>query len=174
MADLVDTLANSLPDLAILVISAIAFSVLGGGIALASNRLWFRRWAEHSPYEEKLGDTAHVSLLGFAAFVLALLITNGVSNLSKTEENIRKEALSVYRLGRELGALGPSAHDARLTLGAYARNVADDEGPRLAALPNTLSRGRDSQHSENLLDHSSLLRRRGIILKWRSHVELGP
>jgi len=139
MAHFVDALANSLPDLAILVISAIAFSLFGGGIALASNWLWFRHWEEHSPYEEKLGDTAHVSLLGFAAFVLALLITNGVSNLSKTEENVRKEALSVHRLSRELDALGPSAHDAKQALGAYARDVADDEWPRLAALPNALS-----------------------------------
>src|SRR6516165_2698152 len=211
MAHFVDALANSLPDLAILVISAIAFSLFGGGIALASNWLWFRHWEEHSPYEEKLGDTAHVSLLGFAAFVLALLITNGVSNLSKTEENVRKEALSVHRLSRELDALGPSAHDAKQALGAYRgmsrmtngrvsprcrtpshrwrRRTSmtsglrftrfNSEWTRQILLATTLERNwrrsklfayhvsRPRQPTfRNLLDHSSLLRRCGIILKW--------
>jgi hypothetical protein len=126
-------------DAAILAISAIAFALLGGGIAIATNRLWFRRWNQRSAFEDKLADTAHTSLLGLSAFVLALLITNGVSSLAKTDEIVRQEGVAIYRLDRELGALGPAAHDARQTLVAYARDVAEDEWPRLAALPNALS-----------------------------------
>ena len=139
MADLVNSLANSLPDVAILAVSAIAFALLGGGIAFATNRLWFRRWTQRSAFEDKLADTAHTSLLGLSAFVLALLITNGVSSLGKTDEIVRQEGVAIYRLGRELAALGPAAQDARQTLVAYAKNVADDEWPRLATLPNALS-----------------------------------
>lgn len=139
MSSVVDSLAISLPDLAILAVSAIAFSLVGGGIALATNRLWFRRWPGHSAFEDKLADTAHASLLGFSAFVLALLISNGFSALSKTEEGVRREAVEIYRLGRELDALGPAAREAKQTLVSYARNVADDEWARLATPPSALS-----------------------------------
>jgi hypothetical protein len=134
MADLVNSLANFLSDAAILALSAIAFALLGGGIAFATNRLWFRRWSQRSAFEDRLADTAHASLLGLAAFVLALLITKSVSGLAKTDEIEIQEGAAIYRLDHELGALGPAANDARQTLVAYARNVADDEWPRLAAL----------------------------------------
>ncbi len=139
VTDLVNSLANALPDAAILGVSATLFGLFGGGIALTTNRLWFRHWTYHSAYEDKLADTAHSSLLGFSAFVLALLITNGVSSLSKTDDMVRQEATNIYRLNRELATLGPAANDARQTLAIYARNVADDEWPRLATLPNALS-----------------------------------
>ena len=80
MPSFVDGIANSLSDLAILASSAIAFGLVGGLVALLSNRLWFRRWPQHSVYEDKLGDAAHTSMLGFSAFVLALLITNGLTS----------------------------------------------------------------------------------------------
>ena len=48
-------------------------------------------------------------MLGFSAFVLALLITNGLSTLSETDKAVRLEAATAYRLGRELDTLGPSA-----------------------------------------------------------------
>jgi Protein of unknown function (DUF4239) len=135
-------LANSLSDLGILAISALAFGFIGGSIAYASSRLWFRRWPQHSPYEDKLADAAHTSLLGFSAFVLALLITEGFTDLSKAEEAANAEATAVYRLGRELDALGPAApstREAKQDLAAYAENVAKDEWPRLASLPTSLS-----------------------------------
>ena len=137
--DLVDRIANSLSDLAILALSAIAFGLVGGLVALLSNRLWFRRWTQHSAYEDKLGDAAHTSMLGFSAFVLALLITNGLTSLSKAEDATRSEATAIYRLGRELDALGPMARAPKQSLIEYARNVADDEWPRMATLPNSLS-----------------------------------
>jgi hypothetical protein len=109
MPSFVDRIANSLSDLAILALSAIAFGLVGGLVALLSNRFWFRRWPQHSAYEDKLGDAAHTSMLGFSAFVLALLITNGLTSLSKAEDATRSEATAIYRLGRELDALGPVA-----------------------------------------------------------------
>jgi len=105
MPNLINTIANSLPDLAILALTALAFGLVGGLVAWLSNRLWFRRWPQHSPFEDKLGDAAHTSMLGFSAFVLALLIANGLTSLAKTEEAARSESTAVYQLGRELDAL---------------------------------------------------------------------
>jgi hypothetical protein len=136
---LIDSLANSLPDLAILAFSAIVFGCVGGIIVFLSSRLWFRRWPQHSPFEDHLAEITHTSLLGFSAFVLALLISNGVSSLSKIQGVAIQEATSIYRLGRELDALGPARRDAKQALAAYARNVAEDEWPHLARLPNSLS-----------------------------------
>ena len=42
VTDLVNSLANALPDAAILAVSATLFGLFGGGIALTTNRLWFR------------------------------------------------------------------------------------------------------------------------------------
>ena len=136
---LVDRIANSLSDLAILALTALAFGLVGGLVALLSNLLWFRRWPQHSAYEDKLGDAAHTSMLGFSAFVLALLITNGLTSLSSAEQATRSEATAVYRLGRELDALGFVAHAPKQALVDYTKNVANDELPRLARLPNSLS-----------------------------------
>ena len=77
----VDTIANSLSDWVILAISALSFGLLGGLIAFLANRFWFRYWPTHGTYDDKLGEAAHTSMLGFSAFVLALLITNGLSTL---------------------------------------------------------------------------------------------
>ena len=139
MPDFVDRLANALPDPAILALSALVFGLLGGAIAWLANRLWFRRWPGHSPYEDRLADTAHASLLGFSAFVLALLITNGFGALSRTEAAVRQEAVEIHRMDRELEAIGPVAQDARSVLTGYARDVARDEWKRLAKAPISLS-----------------------------------
>ncbi|MBB4199620.1 hypothetical protein CCR94_14975 [Rhodoblastus sphagnicola] len=136
---IVDALANSLSDWAILATLALSFGVIGGLIAALANRLWFRRWPERADYDNKLGDSAHTSMLGFTAFVLALLISNGLSTLSQTEKAVRAEATSIYRLGRELDAIGPSADAAKRALVSYAQNVAKDEWRRLAKLPISLS-----------------------------------
>jgi MFS family permease len=128
----------SLSDAAILAMSAAAFGALGGLLAHVSNRLWFWRWPVHSAHEDKLADTAHSSMLAFAAFVLALSVTNVFSNAAKTEDSVRQEALEIYRLDRELGGLGASTLDARRALGAYAEHMKADEWPRLAMRPATL------------------------------------
>jgi hypothetical protein len=135
----VDTIANSLSDRVILAISALSFGLLGGLIAFLANRFWFRYWPTHGAYDDKLGEAAHTSMLGFSAFVLALLITNGLSTLSETDKAVRAEATTVYRLGQELDALGLSAGAAKQALASYAQNVARDEWPRLATLPVSLS-----------------------------------
>jgi hypothetical protein len=135
----VDTIANSLSDWVILAISALSFGLLGGLIAFLANRFWFRYWPTHGAYDDKLGEAAHTSMLGFSAFVLALLITNGLSTLSETDKAVRAEATTVYRLGQELDALGLAAGAAKQALASYAQNVARDEWPRLATLPVSLS-----------------------------------
>ena len=75
----VDRIANSLSDTEILAISALLFGLVGGMVAFLANRFWFRYWPTHGPYDDKLAEAAHTSMLGFSAFVLALLITNGLS-----------------------------------------------------------------------------------------------
>ena len=135
----VDRVANSLSDAEILAISALLFGLVGGLVAFLANRFWFRYWPTHGPYDDKLGEAAHTSMLGFSAFVLALLITNGLSTLSETDKAVRFEATTVYRLGQELDALGPSARAAKQALASYTQNVAQDEWPRLAKLPVSLS-----------------------------------
>ncbi len=139
MSDLVDLLGNTLPDLAILAISALAFALFGGTVAYLANRIWFRRWPGHSAFEDKLADTAHASLLGLSAFVLALMVTNGLMSLAKTNDNVLQEGVAIYRLGRELDALGAQAQDAKAALAAYARNVGKDEWRRLGTAPTSLS-----------------------------------
>jgi hypothetical protein len=135
----VDRIANSLSDPAILAASALTFGLVGGLVALLANRLWFRRWPKHSQYDDKLGEAAHASMLGFSAFVLALLITNGLTTLAETDKATRAEATTIYRLGRELDALGNSARATKQALVSYVQNVAQDEWPRMARLPVTLS-----------------------------------
>jgi hypothetical protein len=128
-----------LPDGVILLIGAASFGAIGGLIAFLSYRFWFQRSSSHSQHEEKLADTAHNSLLGIIAFIVALSTTSVFSNLAKTEEAVRREGLEISRLGRELDALGQSGDQAKRALSAYARTVANDEWPRLARKPNSLS-----------------------------------
>jgi len=104
-----------------------------------ANRLWFRYWPKHDAYDDKLGENAHTSMLGFSAFILALLITNGLSTLSESDKAVRAEATNIYRLGRELDALGPSGVPAKQALASYQQNVAQDEWRRMATLPASLS-----------------------------------
>ena len=139
MPDFVDRLANALPDAAILALFALAFGLVGGAVSYLSNLLWFRRWPAHSPYEDRLADTAHTSLLGFSVFVLALLISNSFSALSRAEEAVRHEGVEISRMGRDLDALGHAGQDAKGDLVAYARHVAGDEWARLGRRPNSLS-----------------------------------
>ena len=139
MFKVVDSLGNALSDFAILAVTALAFALFGGAVAWLSNRLWFRRWPQHGAFEDKLADTAHASLLGLSAFVLALMITNGLTSLARTEDNVRQEGAAVHRLGRELDRIGAPAGDAAAALAGYARDVAGDEWRSLAVAPNALS-----------------------------------
>lgn len=127
-------------DLTQLALAAVLLGAIGAIVAYLSNILWFRRWPNRTAQEEKLADTAHTSLLGFAAFVLALAITNVVTNLAKTEDAVRLEGLQVRLLDRELASLEtPAAAQARRALATYVADVASDEWPRLARRPNSLS-----------------------------------
>jgi len=139
MSDLVDALGNALPDLAILAVCALGFGLFGEAVAWLSNRLWFRRWGGRTPFDDKLGDTAHASLLALSAFILALMVTNGFASLARTEDNVRQEGVAIHALGRDFDALGPPSAAAKAALAAYAADVAGDEWPRLATAPNTLS-----------------------------------
>jgi hypothetical protein len=73
----VDTIANSLSDWVILAISALSFGLLGGLIAFLANRFWFRYWPAHGAYDDKLGEAAHTSMLGFRRRVKSILMRVG-------------------------------------------------------------------------------------------------
>ncbi|MFO1115479.1 MAG: DUF4239 domain-containing protein [Beijerinckiaceae bacterium] len=139
MMTAINNLGAGWSDFALLAFAAILFGALGALVAYLASVFWFRRWTQRSAQEDKLADTAHTSLLGFAAFVLALAITNVFSNFARTEEAVRLEALEIRRLDRELEPLGAAATDARKALVAYVADVAKDEWPRLALRPNSLS-----------------------------------
>jgi hypothetical protein len=139
MADLINWLGANFHDLGILVITAIALALFGSVVAWVSHLLWFHRWPERSAFDNKLADTAHTSLLGLSAFVLALMISNGVASLSKAEENVRLEGVSIYRLARELDALGQDGAAAKAALVAYVHDVAGDEWKGLGAGSGVLS-----------------------------------
>jgi hypothetical protein len=123
----VDHIANSLSDAEILATSALLFGLVGGLVAFLANRFWFCSWPMHGPYDDKFGEAAHTSMIGFSLFVLALLITNELATLSETDKSVRLEATTVCRLGKELDSLGPSALAAKQALASYAQNIAQDE-----------------------------------------------
>jgi hypothetical protein len=137
--EFLNNVSAALPDPVILALAALLLGVLGGLISLLASRYWFLRWSSHTAQEDKLADTAHTSLLGFSAFVLALAITSVFSNLAKTEEAVRLEALEIHRLDRELAPLGPTAAQARQAIASYVAAVVADEWPRLAKRPVSLS-----------------------------------
>ena len=149
MHESIFNLLGWLPDVVILAIAAGAFGLLGGLIAFCSHRVWFRRWVQRAPHEEKLADTVHTSLLGFAAFVLALSVTDAFSVLSKVEDSVRLEALEIARLDRELEAQGAAGEAARRALAAYVRDVAREEWPSLGRTPSALS-PRVRQHLDDV------------------------
>lgn len=132
-------LAAQLPDGAILVASALSFGLAGAALSYLSHRYWFRRWRSRSAADDKLADTVHTSLLGFAAFVLALSVSSVFSNLAKVEDGVRQEVLDITRLDRELAALEPASAPVREALRRYVTHVADDEWPRLSSRDPTLS-----------------------------------
>ena len=138
MAALVDLLGNSLPDAAILAVSASFLSVRRRGRvarepdvvpALARSQPVRRQARRHRPFRPAGAFGLHSRPDDHQ---------RGLS-LTKTEDNARQEGVSIYRLGRELDALGPAAGPAKAALAAYARDVAGDEWRRLAKAPNALS-----------------------------------
>ncbi|MBS0518401.1 MAG: DUF4239 domain-containing protein [Proteobacteria bacterium] len=139
MAYLIGALAERFNDFAILAIAAAVFGTGGALVSFAAHRIWFTRWPVRGEEDKKIADTVQTSLLGFSAFVLALAVTNVLSNLSQVGEAARLEASDIAGLDRELGALGERATAARQALADYVRDVATDEWPRLAQVQPTLS-----------------------------------
>ncbi|SJZ54219.1 Protein of unknown function [Enhydrobacter aerosaccus] len=139
MAYLIAALAQHLNDFAILAIAAMVFGAGGVFLSYVAHHVWFNRWPVRGEEDKKVADTVQTSLLGFSAFVLALAVTNVLSNLSQVGEAAYLEAGDIASLDRELGALGNQATTARQALADYARDVAADEWPRLAKVQPTLS-----------------------------------
>ena len=127
------------PDLLIPVAAALVFGLACGRVAYLSHRFWFHLWSNHSSDDDKLMDTMHTSLLGFAALVLALAITGVSSNLSTAEGDARQDSLDLYQLRREFSGLGASGEDGNRALAAYIQYVATAEWPRLTRTEPSLS-----------------------------------
>lgn len=139
MLDAIYNATLTLPDFVILTLAAVVFGALGGLISLFSYKLWFQRWARHSDFEDTLAETAHDSFIAIIAFVLALSIASEFDNYSKAKDLVRREALEISRLERQLGAIGPLGENGLRALSAYAHSVVDDEWDSLARRPSSLS-----------------------------------
>lgn len=128
VSELLNFLTHHLSDAAILVVSALAFGVLGALMTLVG-RAWY---AGRSTSEDKQSDTVHTSLLGLAMFLLALSLTSAFSTFSKVEDAAQQEALDISRLDRELAGLGERAADSRAVLASYINRLTTDEWASLS------------------------------------------
>jgi hypothetical protein len=140
MIDYVYNIAPLVPDVVVLVVCGLVFGVLGLLISRASYLLWFCHWTTHTHHEDKIADTVHASLLGIIAFFLALVTSSEFGSFNRAEGLVTTEALQVSRMDRELEGLGDMGLEGRRVLAAYVAHVAEDEWPRLAGRPQSLSR----------------------------------
>lgn len=148
MFDAIYNATLALPDFVILTTAAAVFGAVGGLISYFSYKLWFQRWARHSDFEDTLAETAHDSFIAIIAFVLALSIASEFDNYSQAKDLVRREALEIARIERQLIALGPAGEEARRALAAYAHSVVDDEWDSLARRPSSLSPATQERFNE--------------------------
>ena len=139
MLDAIYNATLVLPDFVILALAAVVFGAIGGLISLFSYKLWFQHWSRHSGFEDTLAETAHDSFIAIIAFVLALSIASEFDNYSQAKDLVRREALEIARIERQLVALGPAGENGLSALRAYAQSVVADEWDSLARRPSSLS-----------------------------------
>ena len=139
MIDFLYNLSLAVPDLLILIGCAILFGVLGVAIAQASHWLWWSRMAGDRDPARDAGDGVHSSILALIAFLMALITTSELASFGNADRGITQEALSITRLDRELASIGAEGAAGQEALRRYVESVAQDEWPRLAERPQSLS-----------------------------------
>jgi len=138
--NLVDTLVANNSDATILlggVLGTAAVALLLGAI---SHRLLFSPRDSALESHSKLAEVVHGSLLAFAVFVLALVLTEVRSNLGKADDAELREASVVARLVRDLKALGTDEAAVGIErVKDYVRSAVATEWKTLAQRPPSLS-----------------------------------
>ncbi|MHB2168931.1 bestrophin-like domain [Alsobacter sp. R-9] len=128
------------PDGLILLAGATTTAATSVAVAFVARRVIFipgeKRISEHA----KLADIVHSSLLAFAVFVLALVLTDVRANMGKADDTVLREASTLSRLDRELQLIGgPAATAERKRLRDYAAEIVSREWPSLGAAEPALS-----------------------------------
>ncbi len=128
------------PDQLILLAGAAMTAGIALLVAMLSRRLVFRDGAAQLAEHTKLAEVVHGSLLAFAVFVLALVLSDVRANMGKAQDSVLREASTIARLDRELELIGGEVVRAeRERLRAYATKVATAEWNALGAAEPALS-----------------------------------
>jgi hypothetical protein len=138
--DWLDKLVATNSDAVILLSGVASAAALALVLALISRRLLFSPRDAALESHSKLADVVHGSLLAFAVFVLALVLTEVRSNLGKADDAELREASVVVRLSRDLTAVStPDAAAANELVKDYVRSAVSTEWKSLAQRPPSLS-----------------------------------
>ncbi len=125
-------LVGHLPDSLILLAGAVATAAMAVGIALASRAIFFAAGSDKLASHTKLAEIVHSSLLAFAVFVLALVLSDARANMSKADDAVLREASTLERLDLELELVGTEeARAMRRQVRDYAAAIVDFDWPAL-------------------------------------------
>jgi hypothetical protein len=134
-------LVGHYPDGLILLIGAATTAVIAIVLAAVSRALFFATGSDRLGAHAKLAEIVHSSLLAFAVFVLALVLSDARSNMSKADDAVLREAATLERLDWELELIGgDAAAAARKQLREYATAIVDLDWPELGKPRPGLSR----------------------------------
>jgi H+/Cl- antiporter ClcA len=137
--DLLYNISLQVPDLLMMVGCALLFGAGGVLLARLAHWLWWTRKAGDRDPARDAGDGVHSSILALIAFLMALITTNELASFGNANRQITQEALSITRLDRELASIGHEGAQRQKLLLSYVDSVAQDEWPRLAQRPQSLS-----------------------------------
>ena len=122
-------LVGHLPDRVILLLGAATTAAVSVVLAVAARKALFSgdKLADHA----KLAEIVHSSLLAFAVFILALVLSDVRANMGKADDTVLREASIMTRLDRELGLIdGAASMTERERLREYAAGIVKLESPR--------------------------------------------
>jgi hypothetical protein len=126
-------LVRHLPDIIVLAAGALSTAALALVFAYIARKLWFKPREEAAQAHTKLSELVHGSLLAFAVFVLAIVLSDVRENFGKADDATSREASVLMRLDRDLRAQGASAEELRTRLRNYVETVINDEWPMLGS-----------------------------------------
>lgn len=153
-------------DGTILLVSATLTVGLALAIAFAMHRFWLANRLDALEEHTKLAEVVHGSLLAFAVFVLALVLSDVRTNLARADDAVSREGSFVARLDRDLASLpGPEAAQARASLRAYVEAVVAGEWTSLSERSPTLAGSADQALAKLVPDMRKVI---------STHPEAGP
>jgi hypothetical protein len=133
-------LVGHLPDGLILMVGAATTAALAVILALLSRAVFFATGGDTLAAHTKLAEIVHSSLLAFAVFVLALVLSDARANMSKADDAVLREAATLERLDWELGLIGSQEAGAvRKHVRDYAKAVVEFDWPSLGQSRPALS-----------------------------------